>query len=244
MDKCIKIILLPDSQVRCIYKDGTEEIKEARPLLMKPWGIEATLEKRKTCTRRIIPINPLKYCSSELFYSNNKLYVKLYNGLTYSSYFPCKQGKPGDLLYLKESYTKLVEHYVEGMDNPYVYKQNMKEEDSERCRQDYIRAGYPYQWKSPLFMPREAAWIWLLIKDIRCKRLQDITKEDCIKEGAPWESYNIAGYDVFSWFQEEWDAINANRKDPKTKEILPYAWAHNPWVFPLDYELFFVGRGV
>jgi len=42
-----KLILLPKSKVNVIYDNGTEEIKKARPIMMKPWGTTATLEERK-----------------------------------------------------------------------------------------------------------------------------------------------------------------------------------------------------
>ena len=198
-----KLILLPKSKVKIVYDNRTEEVKKARPILMKPWGIEATLEERKTVTRRIIPVHTgfeinMDAVEFERFYiQNNKLYAQFIDNKTgFMHVFNCRQGKPGDLLYIRKNY-------------------HVRREDAEE---------------------------WLLINDIRCERLQDITEEDAQREGAPWQTFNISGYDVFSWFREEWDKINANRKD-KEGNILPYAWKDNPWVFPIGYSLFFQARG-
>jgi len=193
-----KLILLPNSKVKIVYDNGAEEVKKARPIMLKPWGIEATLQEIKTVTRRIIIPQPDHF-------HRDIIGKKDYNKDDYNRLIPqignkeikCKQGKPGDLLYIRKNY-------------------HIRREDAEE---------------------------WLLINDIQCERLQDITEEDAQREGAPWQTFNISGYDVFSWFREEWDKINANRKD-KNGNILPYAWKDNPWVFPIGYSLFFQGRGV
>ena len=100
-------------------------------------------------------------------------------------------------------------------------------------------------------MPREAARLWLLVEDIRCERLQDITEEDALKEGTVYFINHcnpklLKGKSVISTifqnFEFMWDKINANRKD-KDGNILPYAWKDNPYVYPIDYSLFFQGRG-
>jgi len=49
----VKLILLPNSRVLIIYDTDMEEAFKARGILMKPWGIKATLEGKKTQTRRI-----------------------------------------------------------------------------------------------------------------------------------------------------------------------------------------------
>jgi hypothetical protein len=38
-------------------------------------------------------------------------------------------------------------------------------------------------WRSPLYMPRAAARIWIEETEVRCERLQSITEEDAIAEG-------------------------------------------------------------
>ena len=213
-----KLILLPKSKVKIVYDNRTEEVKKARPILMKPWGIEATLEERKTVTRRIIPVHTgfkinMDAVEFERFYiQDNKLYAQFIDNKTgFLHVFNCRQGKPGDLLYIRKNY--------------------------------YVR--------------REDAEEWLLINDIRCERLQDIKEEGAQREGvkpALWHiidkindehlGKNLIDHHILyrNGFANEWDKINANRKD-KEGNILSYAWKDNPWVFPIGYSLFFQARG-
>lgn len=188
--KPIKIILLEKSLVRVVYDNWYTETKMARGIMMKSWGIDATLRGDKTVTRRIIKI------PSDYYFLKSGFFKYIFGKNGHLCQVNCKQGKPGDLLYIRENYN----------------------------------------------ISRERATTWLLIVNIRVERLQDITEEDAKREGAPWQTYNIAGYDVFSWFREEWDKINANKKD-KEGNILPYSWEHNPWMFVIDYRLFFQGKG-
>lgn len=217
-----KLILLPKSKVNVIYDNGTEEIKKARPIMMKPWGTTATLEERKTVTRRIVTPQPYQNEFESSLFSVCEISQKKCISKTVSlNYFLkyCRQGKPGDLLYIRKNY--------------------------------YVR--------------REDAEVWLLINDIRCERLQNITKKDCLREGIVNEYCKLEclsflhgcrcdaicnkvdkcdrAQELKRQFANEWDKINANRKD-KEGNILPYAWKDNPFVFPIDYSLFFQGRGV
>lgn len=193
-----KIILLSNSQVRVIYDNDQVELFKARGILMKPWGIKATQEGKKTHTRRI------------RFH-----------------------GKPGELVYIREPCWEYGQWQCEGTQwisyHGYRYSSD---------------PGNTIHWRkrSSIHMPREAARYWLYIEDVREEHIQDITEEDAKKEGAPWETYNIAGYDVFSWYLNEWDKINGSRKD-KEGNWLPYSWEDNPLVKVVVYRFFFQGRG-
>ncbi len=41
--KVTKIILLKKPLVKVVYENGTEEVKTARGILMKSWGIQASI---------------------------------------------------------------------------------------------------------------------------------------------------------------------------------------------------------
>jgi len=98
----------------------------------------------------------------------------------------CPYGQVGDVLWVRETWSKLIDHHVEPGTKGYVYKADMPpgpNSASEIARQDYIKAGFPYQWKPSIHMPFEAARLFLKITDIRIERLQDITEADAIAEG-------------------------------------------------------------
>jgi len=79
------------------------------------------------------------------------------------------------------------------------------------------------KWRSPMFLKAIHARYFLKIKDIRAERLQEITEEDAINEGAVVmhsEDTNEAGYSFRLGFIDLWDSINPD-----------YHWDSNPWVF-------------
>jgi hypothetical protein len=45
------------------------------------------------------------------------------------------------------------------------------------------------KWKPSIYMPKKYARIWLKVEDVRAERLQEITQEDAVLEGARSESF-------------------------------------------------------
>ncbi len=85
-----------------------------------------------------------------------------------------------------------------------------------------------WKWRPSIFMPREAARIFLKVTDVRVERVREITEEDVLAEGcglAPWHT----GYDwpKTAGFAQLWDSLNAKRG---------YSWASNPWVWVYEFE--------
>lgn len=102
-------------------------------------------------------------------------------------------------------------------------------------------------WRSPIHMPKWVARLWLEITGIRVERVQDISDEDCLKEGITWYGAhdggthyrNVTFYQAFpekgggftkakDAFELLWDSLNAKRG---------YGWEANPWVWPIEYKL-------
>jgi hypothetical protein len=110
-------------------------------------------------------------------------------------------------------------------------------------------------WRSSIHMPREAARIFLRVKDVRVERLWDITEQDAINEGIlsnkvremlldiprnteKWCSYSAkAAQDKgqerprtatnIGAFAYLWDKLNAKRG---------YGWDTNPFVWVISFE--------
>lgn len=105
-----------------------------------------------------------------------------------------------------------------------------------------------YSWRSPLFMPKWAARLWLEITAVKVERLQAITDQECIAEGVRpafvsepvqitrigcrdvsrdgiW-SHTGRHYTAIERLAEAWDGING-----KTA-----SWASNPFVVAYTFK--------
>lgn len=132
---------------------------------------------------------------------------------------------PGDILWVRETWCKYVPEHV--IDNVYAYKADATP-DSEEARQQYVKAGYPYKWRSPRYMPREAARLFLRVTDVRIERLHDISAADALAEGMAGKY--IIGSSLcpeIEKYRELWDHLNAKRG---------YGWDINPWVWVYEFE--------
>ncbi|MDD4374197.1 MAG: hypothetical protein PHG67_09795 [Bacteroidales bacterium] len=124
------------------------------PILFSTEMVRAILSHRKTQTRRLVKNVPIHF-NLKAMYEHSPAYI----------HSQCSFGRPGDLLWVRESFNWI---------------------DEEKTRVNY-KAQYTYpeyhKWKPSIHMPKLAARIWLEITDVRVERLQDISDEDAIAEG-------------------------------------------------------------
>jgi len=85
-----------------------------------------------------------------------------------------------------------------------------------------------------MFMPKWAARTWLEVVSVRPERLQDITEEDCWKEGIDKHEAEKLPYInklgvgcATATYSNQWDSINAKRG---------YPWEGNWWVFRYEFK--------
>lgn len=202
-----------------------------KPILFSTEMVQAILNGRKTQTRRVLKPQPsadamnpiLDYCDYHHQKGFQGRYVSFENDIEFAVKSP--YGKVGDLLWVRETFCPFIKDHM--ITSNYAYKADCDDE-SERCRQDYIAAGYPYQWKPSIFMPKDACRIWLEITDVRVERLQDISQEDAEQEGVKASSPFAIGY-----FKNLWDSINGTPKDGKPD----VSWKANPWVWVVKFEV-------
>uniref|UniRef100_A0A6M3JVC1 Uncharacterized protein n=1 Tax=viral metagenome TaxID=1070528 RepID=A0A6M3JVC1_9ZZZZ len=188
-----------------------------RPILFNSKMVSAILEGYKTQTRRVIkPQNA----------SKGSIPIFAYN---------CPLGKVGDRLYVREKF-----QLSKGDFAP-----TLEEELSKKSRVLYYASDNPRyrdkdKWKPSIHMPKWASRITLEITDIRVEQLQDISGEDCWKEGVDEEGddYNRAEHYMIGGSQIEggsperyafiglWDSITKRE----------YQWDRNPWVFVLTFQ--------
>lgn len=88
-------------------------------------------------------------------------------------------------------------------------------------------AGKTGRWRSPLFMPRWAARIWLEVTGVKVERVQEISEEDAMAEGI--HGYPAGFYQgcYQSEFHTLWDSINAKRG---------FGWEANPYVEAVTFK--------
>lgn len=82
-------------------------------------------------------------------------------------------------------------------------------------------------WKPSIHMPRIASRITLEIVSVRVERLQDISPNDCIEEGA-WriEDKEIGrGHEAVDAYRALWESINGAD-----------SWEANPWVWVVEFK--------
>lgn len=219
-----------------------------KPILFSTPMVQAILEGKKNMTRRV-----MKDCTqfdieeSQLLENNGYNLTHNYKMSIESvgifstkekllNWFVAKYSKyqVGDVLWVRETWTygRVVGESDEYGNSEFWLEQTQKEED-EKCifykadMDDAIREDISFEdviWKPSIFMPKEACRIFLRVTNVRVERLQNISEEDCLKEGMPIEE---KGLDVFLlWWMPLW---NSTAKEG-------YKWGDNPWVFVYTFQ--------
>lgn len=144
-----------------------------KPILFNTEMITAILEGRKTQTRRVV--KPVPFIDRDGWWQIGKAvwpmsHIRLFyqEGDPLWDYAPCK---PGDILWVRETWHKDAGRCM--------YRANYADDEK------FYRDGKEVQlrWSPSIHMPKEAARIFLRVKDVRVERLQEITKQDAISEG-------------------------------------------------------------
>ncbi len=200
-------------------------IKE-HPILMQGWGVLATLDDRKTQTRRVMkhqPVGSFIELTNDLGYPASRGNIWAGFGDPEDPiYYKCPYGQPGDLLYCKETWCRFPCNAPDGMGENVYYKAHYGNENS---LSQEIMARNKVKWRPSIYMPKWAARLWLRITDIRVERVQDISTGDAEAEGC-WRTPKTAShYSVVPpEFEDVWDSIHVKPKLSK----------RNPWTRALE----------
>jgi hypothetical protein len=211
-----------------------------KPILFNTEMVRAILDGRKTCTRRLVKPQPKsKLCytfagsdSNTWGYPNRTAHeiwgeeFKLPNDITEEEL--SKRWNPpyhtDDILYVRETWKKAP--------NGYYYYEDWQRNDIADVT----------KWHPSIRMPKEAARIWLKVTDVRVERLQEITDNECIKEGIYPSNCRDCndifgcdvcpdeGYDEVDKFVEVWNSTI------KKSDLNRYGWDANPWVWVIKFE--------
>lgn len=205
-----------------------------KPILFNTEMVRAILAGQKTCTRRL----PNKRVREEYFAYDDWANTvggsgikKLSEKEFYEQYPPYQVG---DILYVRETWGEGYE------DGTYIYKASDKLANHPMFKESSKLLYHP-----SIHMPKEAARIWLRVVDVQLERLQDISNDEAIAEGAQGIECNHVNADSCGctdcmntgWieppivgFMQIWDGTI------KKSELDLYGWKTNPWVWVIEFE--------
>ena len=200
-----------------------------RPILFSTPMVQAILEGRKTQTRRIIRPQPKDDLSFLGWKLPEYVQVDFGRGVKTDSFHKFPFGQVGDVLWVRETFRPKSHSFPIG--EHFEYKATAQAD------------GNPTDepWKPSIFMPKDAARIWLKITDVRVERLKDISEEDSIAEGCskygPFNEYRgslhpNSGAMKFRAYSNPIDAYKCVWLSINGEN----SWNKNPWVWVIEFE--------
>lgn len=189
----------------------------------------AVLQGRKTMTRRVV--------GTRMTEDDIKAYLKGYTELANK----CAQYKIGEVVAVAQSYNDVLEHFSD-----------------EQWRLDYMRRvedAYEKLWddvrgiNNKMFVKSELMLYQIQITDIKIERLQDISDDDCLKEGIIRrdDMINSQMEDVVMYTFENSFVGGVYKTYATPREAFatlidkpgvggPGTWERNPWVFAYSFK--------
>lgn len=206
----------------------------AKPILFNTEMVQAILEGRKTVTRRVIKPQPDEKHNFPLGFvidsTNKKDIGKFAFGIDEfggSHQYAKPPFKKGDYLYVRETWSEWTGGYLyKAWTSPF-----------QQPGKSSIMRWYP-----SIHMPKEAARLFLKVKDVRVEQLKYITGEQVIAEGISREwamswwkpTYHDPDSGGFPryihTFKHLWNST-INKAD-----LDKYGWDTSPWVWVIEFE--------
>lgn len=181
-----------------------------RGIILSGEMVRATLDDRKTQTRRVIRPQPEIAESGRIRWRGGEGAIDCFGA---SIVHDCPYGKPGDRLWVRET----TREDLMGSESMTTY---VADGWSPRIRWDYSKRTRP-----AIHLPKKYARLWLEVTGIRVERVRHISSADCIAEGLHGTMRN--DQPVRDRYRDLWDSLNAKRG---------YAWDANPWVWVITFE--------
>jgi len=214
-----------------------------KPILFSAPMVKAILEGRKSQTRRIIKPQPTKEksfsCWADAKWSEG---VKSFSPVPCHTMFNAMPYKPEDILWVRETFAYMDEFVLTYKVEPYYhigYKADLTcrnlTNDEYLDTEGWNWGNETIKWKPSIFMPKDAARIFLRVKSVKVERVQDITEEDAVAEGVEEKNgkyrdysdknpnaFRLSAYDSYC---ELWAEINGIK-----------SWEENPFVWVITFE--------
>ena len=203
------------------------------PILFNTEMVQAILDGRKSCTRRLMKPQPQsKLCytfagsdTGTWGYPDKTAHeiwgeeYRLQDDITKDELN--KRWNPpyhtDDILYVRETW--------KNAPNGYYYYEDWQRDDIADVT----------KWKPSIHMPKKAARIWLKVTDVKVERLQEITPDAIKNEGIilnPKEYVGKFDYtsELYFLFQRLWNSTI------KKSDFDRYGWDANPYVWVIKFE--------
>lgn len=206
-----------------------------KPILFNTEMTQAILEGRKTQTRRIVK---KKYNNTQLEIHTDKYGTRLVEAEilreqhriknpdgTTTLKLRCIEDKSppykrGDILWVRETWST---HY-DGIhdDLQFCYKADGIDLKAE------CLPGETNRWWPSIYMPKEAARIFLKVNDVRVEKLWEMDEDAAIAEG--FEDSPAGSDSPMQRFSKLWD------KTIKRDDLREYGYHADPWVWVIEFE--------
>lgn len=192
---------------------------------------QAVLEGRKTMTRRIIKdkyglYRDLTKCNKKYIHKDNTMRIDFGNMVERRVDLPYKIG---EVMAVAQAYETLA----------YSGTQQLSKmiENSSSIKKEYCGAG----WNNKMFVAADLMPHQIRITNIKVERLQDISDEDCLKEGIiqwgdPFHEDRVEDFGFFGatkHYMTAKDAFAALIDNVSGNGT----WESNPWVFAYEFKL-------
>lgn len=226
-----------------------------RPILFSADMVRAIFDGRKTQTRRIVKPQPendtcFTWFRPDGFDPGSCAEEGLWTDSPKRFLQKCPYGRPGDRLWVRETW----QPHVEGDDEYGVrYRADqsfrMANDDSE-LHNNVVSCGIDPsvdRWRPAIHMFRWASRITLEVTDVRVEQLQDISRDDAFAEGVdavnPYEITPDLPPGMCACFRDYQDAGNWFAASPQAsfQSLWKHingddSWKANPWVWVVSFS--------
>lgn len=209
-----------------IWESEGRILTRIKPMLFNTDMVKAILDGRKTVTRRICKDgNDFAVPDMDFYDADKRTYaVHNYANREHTEKLSIEERTcpicPGDILYVRETWAEWTGGYLyKAWNSPFAQPGRMP----------------VMTWRPSIHMPKEAARIWLKVKDVRAEQLCSMKLDDFLSEGVcirP-EAFNDpenAHMQAKDEFIELWNSTIS-----KGQQNL-YGWTANPWVWAIEFE--------
>lgn len=187
-----------------------------KPILFNTDMVRAILDNRKTMTRRVVKPQPDTDANGSpvfQFKGYSKDFVRVPVSGFHGSLMCIPPYHPGDILYVRETWNRLLGDWIYKADQ----KPGMKN---------------PGKWNPSIHMPRGAARIFLRVTDIRVERLQDITDDGIVRDF----DFCAEALKIMDTQQKDVACMALWDSTIKPADRAIYGWNANPWVWVIEFE--------